>query len=253
MPTPEILRRKYNPLDHYITLTVIFTAFAFKLEWQIVILAVLVAVTVFSTNRKRIYRGFLKFVLPLILIGFLINGLFFTGSIAFAVGPLKFKDQGLVFASAVAVRLTLIVIAISYYFSRVRSETMAEYLVAKGADRRFVYIYLLSVAMVHLMRDKLQKIYTAQSARGLDTTRNIFTRARYLLPMLVPLSYSYIAESLDRGTALRAAGFSDRKYSRLNAPVPIVQIEVNRRGLLEGRIILAAAICFWVLRLTKWL
>jgi energy-coupling factor transport system permease protein len=246
MQTPEIPRRVYNPLGHYIALTIVFAAFAFRLEWQIAILAALVATTMLSSNRKRIYRGFLKFVLPLILIGFVINGIFFTGNVVFALGPLKFRDQGLIFASSVAVRLTMIVLAISYYFSRVKSETISEYLVARGADRRLVYIYLLSVAMVHLMRDKLQKIYTAQSARGLDTTRNVFTRARYLLPMLVPLSYSYIAESLDRGIALRAANFSDRKYPGAPVPVPLVEIEVNRGGLAAGRIILLAAIFIWI-------
>ncbi len=114
-----------------------------------------------------------------------------------------------------------------------------------------MYIYLLSVAMVHLMRDKLQKIYTAQSARGLDTTRNVFTRARYLLPLLVPLSYSYIAESLDRGIALRAANFSDRKPAHSTPVVPLLEIEVNRRGLLLGRLLLVAAIGIWISRLVK--
>jgi energy-coupling factor transport system permease protein len=244
-------RRAYNPLNHYVTLTLIFAAFAFKLEWQLPILALLIAVTVFSPERKKIYRGFLKFVLPLILIGFFINGIFFTGNVAFSVGPLKFRDQGLMFASTVAVRLAMIVIAISYYFSRVKSETISEYLAARGADRRLIYIYLLSVAMVHLMRDKLRNIYTAQSARGLDTTRSVFTRAKYLLPMLVPLSYSYIAESLDRGIALRASNFSDKKSSRSVAVVPLVEIEADHRGLLWGRILLLAAVAIWIMRLVK--
>lgn len=251
MQTLEIPRRGYNPFNHYLALTIVFAAFTFRLEWQIPILAVLVAVTASSADRKKIYRGFLKFVLPLILIGFLINGIFFTGKIAFSIGPLKFRDQGLVFASTVAVRLTLIVIAISFYFSRVKSETISEYLAARGADRRLIYIYLLSVAMVHLMRDKLQKIYTAQSARGLDTTKNVFTRAKYLLPMLVPLSYSYLSESLDRGIALRASNFSDRKPSRSAKAVPLIEIEVDRRGLLWGRILFVAAVWIWIIRLVK--
>lgn len=249
MQIPEIPRRQYNPLNHYIALTIVFSAFTFKLEWQLPLLAALVAVTVFSPERKKIYRGFLKFVLPLILIGFLINGIFFTGKVAFSIGPIKFRGQGLLFASTVAVRLTLIVIAISYYFSRVRSETMSEYLAARGADRRFVYIYLLSAAMVNLMRDKLEKIYTAQSARGLDTTKNVLTRAKYLLPMLVPLSYSYISESLDRGIALRASNFSDKKSTALTSVVPLIEIEVNRRGLIWGRILFLAAVAIWIIRL----
>jgi energy-coupling factor transport system permease protein len=249
MQTPDFLRRRYNPLDHYVTFTAVFAAFAFKLEWRTAVLALLCVATAFSPERRRIYRGFLKFILPLILIGFVINGIFFTGRTVLAIGPLKFKDQGLLFASGVAVRLTLIVVAVSYYFSRVSSETVSEYLIERGADRRLVYIYLLSVAMVHLMRDKLQKIYTAQSARGLDTTRNVFVRARYLFPMLVPLSYSYLAESLDRGVALRAANFSDRKRSNSPKPVPVVQMETNRAGLLAGRILFLSAIAAWIVGL----
>ncbi len=251
MQTPDIPRRTYNPLNHYIALTVVFAAFTFKLEWQLPILAVLAAVTLSSKERKSIYRGFLRFVLPLILIGYIINGIFFTGRIAFSVGPLKFRDQGLLFASIVGVRLTLIVIAMSYYFSRVRSETISEYLAAHGADRRLIYIYLLSAAMVHLMRDKLQKIYTAQSSRGLDTTKNVFTRAKYLLPMLVPLSYSYISESLDRGIALRASNFSDRKSSGSSTVVPLIEVEVDKRGLLWGRILFLLSVGIWMTRLVK--
>ena len=251
MRTPEIPRRNYNPLNHYITLTIVLAAFTFKLEWQLLILAVLIAVTLLSSERKKIYRGFLKFVLPLILIGFLINGIFFTGNVAFSIGPVTFKDRGLLFASVVAARLTLIVIAISFYFSRVKPETISEYLASRGADRRFIYIYLLSVAMVHLMRDKLQNIYTAQSARGLDTTKNVFARARYLLPMLVPLSYSYIAESLDRGIALRAANFSDKKSPATHAIIPLVEIEVDRKGLLYGRLILLAGVALAIFRFVR--
>ncbi len=251
MQTPEIPRREYNPLYHYVTLTIVLAAFTFKLEWQLFILPALIAVTLFFPERKNTYRGFLKFVLPLILIGFIINGIFFTGNVAFSVGPVEFKAQGLLFASAVAARLTLIVISMSFYFSRVKSETIAEYLASRGADRRFIYIYLLSVAMVHLMRDKLQKIYTAQSARGLDTTKNVLTRAKYLLPMLVPLSYSYIAESLDRGIALRAANFSDKKSSKTPSVVPLVEIEVNRKGLLFGRLFLLAGVALSIFRFTR--
>lgn len=251
MRTPEITRRNYNPLNHYVTLTIVLAAFTFKLDWQLLILAVLIAVTLFSSERKKIYRGFLKFVLPLILISFIINGIFFTGNVAFSIGPVTFKDQGLLFASVVAARLTLIVIAISFYFSRVKPETISEYLASRGADRRFIYIYLLSVAMVHLMRDKLQKIYTAQSARGLDTTKNVFVRARYLLPMLVPLSYSYIAESLDRGIALRAANFSDKKSPAAHAVIPLVEIEVDRKGLLYGRLILLAGVILSIFRFVR--
>jgi energy-coupling factor transporter transmembrane protein EcfT len=133
----------------------------------------------------------------------------------------------------------------------VKPETISEYLASRGADRRFIYIYLLSAAMVHLMRDKLQKIYTAQSARGLDTTKNVFTRAKYLLPMLVPLSYSYIAESLDRGIALRAANFSDKKSSKTPAVVPLVGIEVNRKGLLLGRLVLLAGAAMAIFRFVR--
>lgn len=251
MQTPETFTREYNPFNHYLTFTIVFAAFAFKLEWQLIALAILIIATTFSPNRKAIYRGFLKFVLPLILIGFFINGIFFTGNVVFALGPLKFKDAGLLFASTVAVRLTLIVISIGYYFSKVKSETISEYLATRGADRRFIYIYLLSVAMVHLMRDKLQKIYTAQSARGLDTTKNFFTRAKYLLPLLVPLSYSYLAESLDRGIALRAANFADKKSSQSisNKVTPLLEIKVNSTGLLFGRLLFLAVVLVGILRL----
>lgn len=241
MPTPDSFKREYNPLNHYLTLSIVLAAFAFRLEWQMPVLLLLVAATLLSPNRKRIYRGFLKFVLPLILIGFFINGIFFTGNVVFSLGPLKFKDAGLLFASRVAVRLILIVISIGYFFSEVKTETISEYLATRGAERRFVYIYLLSVAMVHLMHDKLQKIYIAQSARGLDTNKNFVARVRYLLPLLVPLSYSYISESLDRGMALQAAHFAGRS-TREGKVTPLLEIEVNRGGLLLGRAILLVTV-----------
>ncbi len=247
MQTPESFKREYNPLNHYLTLSIVLAAFAFRLEWQLPVLILLVAATLVSPDRRKIYRGFLKFVLPLILIGFFINGIFFTGNVVFSLGPLKFKDEGLLFASRVAVRLILIVISIGYYFSKVKTETISEYLAARGADRRFVYVYLLSVAMVHLMHDKLEKIYVAQSARGLDTNKNFIARARYLLPLLVPLSYSYIAESLDRGIALQAANFSGSRSIRERKVTPLLEIEVNRGGLILGRgvLLVTAAISFW--------
>ncbi len=249
MPTPDSFTRDYNPFYHYLVLSTIVAAFGFRLEWQLPVLAVLIIATVYSPDRKKIYRGFLKFVLPLILIGFFINGIFFSGTVVFVLGPLKFKGDGLLFASRVAVRLILIVISIGFFFSKVKPETMSEYLVSAGVDRRFVYIYLLSVAMVHLMRDKLQKIYIAQSARGLDSAKNVFSRARYLLPLLVPLSYSYISESLDRGMALQAANFSGRKGKGKNRSTSLFTIETNRAGLRLGRLLFLATLAVIIGRL----
>ncbi|MCL5267071.1 MAG: energy-coupling factor transporter transmembrane protein EcfT [Bacteroidetes bacterium] len=249
MPTPDSFTRNYNPFYHYLVLSIVLAAFGFRLEWQLPVLSVLMVVAAFSPDRKQIYRGFLKFVLPLILIGFFVNGMFFTGNVVFALGPLKFKGDGLLFASRVAVRLMLIVISIGFFFSKVKAETISEYLVSEGVDRRFVYIYLLSVAMVHLMRDKLQKIYIAQSARGLDTTKNLFARAKYLLPLLVPLSYSYIAESLDRGIALQATNFTGKKDVLHGQTTALLKIEVNRTGLIIGRILLVATLGITLWRL----
>ncbi len=255
MPTPDSFRRKYNPLYHYLLFSIILAAFAFKLEWQLPILAIIVITTVLSRHRKIIYRGFLKFVLPLILIGFLINGIFFVGRPVFSIGPISFKDAGILFASRVAVRLILIVVSVSWYFSTVKTETISQYLIARGADRRLVYIFLLSIAMVHLMRDKLQRVYIAQSARGLDATKNLASRLRYLLPMLVPLSYSYITESLDRGIALRAAHFAEYKAARLSSKhtKSLLVIEETKSGMVIGRSIFIIVVLIGLLRLTKWL
>ncbi len=232
-------------------LAVIIAAFSFKLEWQAVLLAVLISVTLVSRHRRQIYRGFMKFVFPLIVIGFAINGMFFTGDVAFSLGPIAFKEQGLIFAATVSVRLMLIVISIGYFFSKVESETLAEYMVSSGADRRLVYIYLLSIAMVHLMKDKLGKIFVAQSARGLDPTRDLSARAKYILPLLVPLAYSYLAESLDRGMALNAAHLDTHMRTR-NAGAStstLLVIETNIPGLITGRLLLAATIVFGIFEL----
>ncbi|MGB9591719.1 MAG: energy-coupling factor transporter transmembrane component T family protein [Candidatus Kryptoniota bacterium] len=237
MVTPEQFKKSYNPLYHYITFSAIVASFAFQILAQGVYLVLLLFVAVLSKKRRRIFRGFLKFVFPLILIGYIINGLFFSGTPAFVIGHLVFKKEGLIFATRVGLRLTILVTSIAYYFASVDNDTISEYLLGKGADRRFVYVYLLSVAMVQLLRDKLKRIYIAQSARGLDTTRNIFVRIKYLFPLLIPLSLTYLAESLDRGIALQAAGFmADRK--RTAKPSSISEIVINDRGRKIGIILL---------------
>lgn len=233
MVTPEQFKKTYNPLYHYITFSAITAAFAFKIELQAGLLILLIFTTTLSKNRSRIFKGFLKFVLPLIFIGYIINGLFFAGSPAFLIGPFVFKKEGLLFATKVGLRLTILVISVAYFFANVDNDTLSEYLIVKGADERFIYVYLLSVAMVQLLRDKLKRIYIAQSARGLDTTRNIFVRIKYLFPLLVPLSLTYLSESLDRGIALQAAGFmTNKKRSRITSSIS--DITINRRGRLIG-------------------
>jgi len=236
MVTPEEFKKTYNPLYQYVAFSAIAAAFFFRIEAQGIILFLLLLVATLSKNRHRIFRGFLKFVLPLILIGYIINGLFFVGSPAVIIDHLTFKKEGLIFATRVGLRLTILVISIGYFFANVDNDTISEYLIGKGADRRFVYVYILSVAMVQLLRDKLRRIYIAQSARGLDTTRNIFVRIKYLFPLLVPLSLTYLAESLDRGIALKAAGFmADKKRNEMASSIS--EIVINNRGRTIGIIL----------------
>jgi energy-coupling factor transporter transmembrane protein EcfT len=118
----------------------------------------------------------------------------------------------------------------------------------KGTSPRLVYIFLHSLQLLITLRRKVEKIHIAQASRGLDVKGNPVKRARAFFPMLFPLIFSYLSESLERGLALELRG--------LGIPGPKSYFVELRESKVErtANIVLllgTSAIILW--RILRWL
>jgi energy-coupling factor transport system permease protein len=149
-------------------------------------------------------------VLPFAVSVVLIQGLFFPGasSVAFALGPLAFKQEGLIFALSTAGRILLLAgAALLLLFSTHPADLMLA-LEQKGLPNALTYIVVTAIQLFPQMQVQAAEIQAAQRARGLETEGALLNRLRAVLPLLSPLVTRALVQVDERAMALEARAFT---------------------------------------------
>ena len=145
---------------------------------------------------KFLFRG-LKPLMFIILFTFVLNLFFQTGgNVIFRLGFLKITDTGLRTATFMAARLTLLVVC-----SQLLTLTTSPISLTDGLETLFRPLQvvhfpaheiamMMSIALrfIPTLMDEADKIMKAQKARGANfETGSLLTRAKAMVPLLVPL------------------------------------------------------------------
>jgi energy-coupling factor transporter transmembrane protein EcfT len=139
-------------------------------------------------------------------------------------------------------------LALLLFFTVTPPHLLAAALLMKGASPRFVYVFLHSLQLLSTLRRKIEKIHIAQASRGLNVRGNPLRRIRAFFPMLFPLIFSYLSESLERGLALELRG--------LGTPGPkshFVELRESGADRAANVLTLAGTAIVIVWRLLRWL
>ncbi len=119
----------------------------------------------------RILRSLLTNVwrvsLPFAVSVFLIQGLFWHGGTpVFALGPLSFKHEGLVFAVASTGRILLVVSSFLLLFLSTRPDLLMISLSQRGLPASLTYIVLATVQIIPRFQARAATILAAQQSRA---------------------------------------------------------------------------------------
>lgn len=150
-----------------------------------------------------------RVVLPFAISVFLIQGFLWPGGTPmFHIGPFSLKEEGLAFAIASAGRILAVVSSFIWFALTTRPDTLMISLVQRGFPATFAYLVVATIQIVPRFQSRAATILDAQRARGLETSGNLFFRARALLPLVVPLILSSLVDVEERALAIEARAFN---------------------------------------------
>jgi energy-coupling factor transport system permease protein len=199
-----------------IIITFIFIISLFLIEsftgYLIVIAFLTVTITLSKVPVKFVIKG-LRPILFIIMITFIINLLMTPGRVIYTIGFIKITEEGLRQAGFMAIRLTLLIMGTSLL-----TLTTSPIILTDGIEsllkpfKRFglpahelAMMMTIALRFIPTLMEETEKIMKAQKSRGADfESGNIMSRAKNLVPLLVPLFVSAFRRADELAMAMEA-------------------------------------------------
>ncbi|MFA9424087.1 MAG: energy-coupling factor transporter transmembrane protein EcfT [Sedimentibacter sp.] len=199
-----------------IIMTFVFIISLFLIEtfstYLLVVFFLGFAIQISKVPIKFVIKG-LKPILMIIIITFVINLLMTPGKVIFSVGFIKITEEGLKQAGFMAVRLTLLIMGTSLL-----TLTTSPIILTDGIEsllkpfKRFglpahelAMMMTIALRFIPTLMEETEKIMKAQKSRGADfESGNIMSRAKNLVPLLVPLFISAFRRADELAMAMEA-------------------------------------------------
>lgn len=174
---------------------------------------------------KFILKG-IKPLLFIILITFTINVLMTKGEVLFEIGPLTVTKEGLYLAVFMALRLIFLITGTSLL-----TLTTSPIALTDGIEKllspfkkiglpahELAMMMTIALRFIPTLLEETDKIMKAQMARGADfESGNILSRAKNLVPLLVPLFINAFRRADELATAMEARCYrGGENRTRLN-------------------------------------
>ncbi len=196
---------------------------ALTLQWQINLILLnflFIAAGIFSIlspqkiQIQRLLLKFLMYSLPFLTLVVLLNGLFLReGRMIDTPVGLKLYKGGLLFGLKTGMRLALLSFSILFFFIGTPIVEFIRYLQKVGLPSSLVLVLLLTLHFLRQLPMRINQIFIAQESRGAPVRGRLLSRAKAFLSILIPLVFSSIVETIDRGIALEVRGFKGKLYN----------------------------------------
>lgn len=220
----------------------------------ILILAYILTVTKLSgVPIKYVLKG-LKPLTFIILITFFINLFMTKGVVLFEIGPLVITEEGLYQSVFMALRLIFLIMGTSLLTLTTSPisltdgiEKILSPLKAIGLPaHELAMMMTIALRFIPTLLEETDKIMKAQMARGADfESGNIMSRAKNLVPLLVPLFINAFRRADELAMAMEARCYRGGEHrTRLN------EIKMERKDYIA---IIIMTIFFGVLILTRYI
>lgn len=158
---------------------------------------------------RDLLRMSFRVVLPFAISVFLIQGFLWPGGTpVIDFGPVSLKQEGLVFATAAAGRILVVVSSFLWFALTTRPDTLMTSLAQRGFPANLAYIIVATIQIVPRFQSRAATILDAQRARGLETSGRFLQRVRAVFPLVVPLILSSLVDVEERALAIEARAFN---------------------------------------------
>jgi energy-coupling factor transport system permease protein len=233
---------KLHPLTKILlTLLIITAGIALPGDWTGYFLILLVVLPLAYWG--RVLPGLLstawKITLPIAISVILIQSLFWgEGTPIFQFWVIAPKIEGARYAAISLGRIFLIMTDFLLFSMTTRPDTLMIALKQVGMPSSIAYIIVTTLQIVPSFQRKASTILDAQRSRGLETQGNILTRARAIVPIILPLVLGSLVEVEERAIAIEARGFNSNRKETSLIEIHDTQLQKNSRS---GMIFLIAA------------
>ncbi len=241
---------RVHPLTKlYFCLALVILSFFLDLRGEAVLALIALSLTLLSSKRWAIIKRFLRYVFPVAMVILLLNLLVYPESpeIRHVIG-IKVNPAGFTFGLGVSIRLIIISLSLLLFFATTSAHQLSIALLMKGANPRAIYVFAHSLQMLDTLGRKIQRIYIAQSSRGLKTRGHPLKRVKAFFPILLPVIFSYLSESLERGLALEIRGLGIQGPRSF-----LTEIRESKLERVTNRILFTATVLIVAWRILRWL
>ena len=237
-----------------IIMTFIFIISLFLIEnftgYLIVIAFLAIAITVSKVPVKFVIKG-LRPILFIIAITFIINLLMTPGRVIYTLGFIKITEEGLRQAGFMAIRLTLLIMGTSLL-----TLTTSPIILTDGIEsllnpfkrlglpaHELAMMMTIALRFIPTLMEETEKIMKAQKSRGADfESGNIISRAKNLVPLLVPLFISAFRRADELAMAMEARCYRGGENRTRMRQMKIKKVDYAATGIFT--IYFAAIILF---------
>lgn len=212
-------------------------------------LAISLALLISGKIMKKVIP-LIAFSFTIILTIFLIHGLFNQKNqvVMFAIGPLKFYKEGLLYACKIGLNILNMLLAFSTFVLTTKPATLVDDLEQIGFSPRFGYMVSSVFQIIPQMMATMNTIMDAQRSRGMETEGNLLVRAKAFIPLISPVVSSSLINTRERAIALEVRGFGSK-----NKKTFLKEHKLNRMDQIF-LLIMAFIMAFSVIwRIVAWL
>lgn len=216
-PTDSVIHRLDPRTKLVWTLAYIFSLFLFR-SFASYAVATILLITVIKISKvpfKFMVKG-MKAVVILLLITVVFNLFLIPGTTLVQIWKLRITYEGLNTAVFMALRLTYLIIGSSVMTLTTTPNQLTDGMEMGLAPLNRLHVPVHDVAMmmsialrfIPILLEETDKIMKAQMARGADfETGNLITKAKNMIPLLVPLFISAFRRANDLAMAMEARGY----------------------------------------------
>jgi len=175
--------------------------------------AAMVGFVLMTGISPRLILRSLRPLLIIILFTAIINIFWMTGdTLLVTLGPVKIYLEGIVNAVLIVLRIVLLIVATSVFLTYTTTplaltdaleQLLSPLKKLKVPVHEFSMMMTIALRFIPTLVDETNKIINAQTARGADfSSGNLFSRAKALIPILIPLFVSAFRRADELATAM---------------------------------------------------
>lgn len=241
-----------NPLTKLtLVLTLVILSFLGLSYWlpTIIFLFIIIPLSFLGKVAQEFFNATVKLLLPVVGFLFVMQAFFHPDGtqVIFSIWIFDVTVESLSFAYLTASRILTMVASFLILLLTTHPSDLMSDLTRRGVSGNLSYVITSTLQIIPQMQVKAGTIIDAQQSRGLETTGNVFNRAKALVPLVGPLVFGSLVEVEERAIAIEARAFTAPLKKTSLREIPDRTAERAARWIFIGVIIIAIGLRIWLL------